>query len=99
MQSRILEREINNMGFIRGSCDPSFKFPSSWIGFADLPQDAKILIDDITENVLIRRKIKTKLGDGETVDIFSFDEHDELKEAGLRGARAGRNLKNAINMP
>ena len=53
------------------------KCPSVWFGFSDLPEGANILLNDIDEMVLIKRKVDTEIGSSEVIDIYSYDEYKE----------------------
>jgi len=79
------------MGTIRESDDPEMRFPSSLFGFGDLPEKADILLDDICQKVLIKRKEPEPVGT--IVDIYTYDEIDSLSKMEIRAARAGRWLK------
>jgi len=84
------------MGIIRESCDPGMKFPSSWFFGSDLPVNANILLDDITEHIIIRQS--TLLVDYYTSvnSCFTYDEYDQLRQAGLKGMRTGKELRNSF---
>ena len=75
------------MGELRESHDSEMKLPSSWFGFGDWPKDADILLDDICETILTKN-IEQGFG-----DLITYDEFDKLRENGLRGAGAGRVLR------
>jgi len=88
------------MGTIREAAFTIYKrtmiYPSTLFGFDDLPGTADILLDDIHEKILIKKfDASGRLYD---IDIFSYDEYDQLAENGRRSARAGRRLKNETNV-
>lgn len=74
------------MGTLRKS-NHNPKCPSTMFGFDDWPANAKILLNDICEVIVIGHDTQ---GFSETL---SYDEYDRLSESGRRGARAGRKLK------
>ena len=82
-----------NMGTLRESCDPDMKFPSSIFFGSDCSLEPSILLDDITQMVIIRRL--SNFG-GEVVDHYSYDELDRLSRSGVKGAVLGRRLRGLI---
>jgi len=79
------------MGKIRESIDPLERLPSSWFGFGDFPQDADILLDDTCETI-ITKNIEQGFG-----ERYAYDEYDKFTANGLRGARAGRILREQLS--
>ena len=80
------------MGTIREAAFTIYKrtmiYPSTLFGFDDLPGTADILLDDIHEKILIKKfDASERLYD---VDIFSYDEYEQLAEAGRMGAKGGK---------
>jgi len=59
------------MGKIRNSSDPHFQFPSSIFGFADLPETANILLDDLC-SVAVIKKFNAG-GEFFNVDVVPYD--------------------------
>jgi len=92
----IFRRQI--MGIIRESAFTIYKrtmiYPSVLFGFDDLPETADILLNDISEKILIKKFDES--GKFCDVDILSYDEYEQLVASGLRGARAGRKLRNEL---
>jgi len=77
------------MGMLRES-NYNPKCPSTFFGFDDFPEKPGILLDDVSQTIHIMRGVRTVIGYGEVVDSFTYDEYEQLAEAGRMGAKGGK---------
>ncbi len=77
------------MGEIRESIDPNEDLPSCLFKIADVPEKTDILLNDISE-ILVIKDSTQEFG------YLSYDEYDKFQAAGLKGARAGRRLRGKL---
>jgi len=91
------------MGILRESCDPNELSPMLF--GVDLPVNSDILLDDINEYITIRKSPLVATDYGLSLDFtryalftdhYTYDECDQLRQAGLKGMRTGKELRNSF---